>query len=67
MVNRGSSINIIMKFAMFSIRNGYMNFKLFNDSRDNAGSRDHDVKTSGEKLRANTVSILNILNNPNIA
>jgi hypothetical protein len=52
-----------MKFAMFSIRNGYMNFKLFNDSRDHAGSRDHDVKTSGEKLRANTVSvILNILN-----
>jgi hypothetical protein len=48
-VSRGSSININMKFAMLSIRNGHMNFKVFNDKKEsnsNGGSRDQQDLSS---------------------
>jgi hypothetical protein len=50
LVSRGSSININMKFAMLSIRNGHMNFKVFNDKKENnsngGGSRDQQDLSS---------------------
>lgn len=53
LVSKGTSININFKVGLFSVRNGYMNFKQFNADGTTYG-KDQQLIGEGTPLRSNT-------------
>ncbi len=53
LVSKGTSININFKVGLFSVRNGYMNFKQFNPDGTTYG-KDQQLTAEGAPLRSNT-------------
>jgi len=57
LVSKGSSINVNMRFGLFTVRNGYISFKQFNEGEGFGGSASARQTDKGEKLRSNTLDI----------
>ena len=60
--SKGSSINVNFKVGLFSVRNGYMNFKQFNPDGTTYGKKADNKAAVGDgsPLRSNTYDTLSI-------
>lgn len=54
LVSKGSSINMNMRFGLFTVRNGYVSFKQFYEG-EGVGSYSARQTDKGNKLRSNTL------------
>jgi hypothetical protein len=52
LIESGSSVSLNLKFGLFSIRSGYMTFKLFNDALND---NQYHSENHSDKLRAQSL------------